>query len=283
MRLLKTIIRNFGLDDWIFTLTGLVAIVFSVLSFLGIVPFDEKQISAIVIGAIGILMTAFVTQAARHHVEISEIKNSLNPDTFEQKYSQINAFFNAIKQKDRFSEMALIYGLRAYGRLLSDKKISVERNHVLEFWRDCIGGSKRWLALNYVKPEETWDTAGWGGAISQGIQQERILAGGTIKRVFLVDNEKEYEHLKQTMKNQENIKIEVRWLTKDKLLMEKMTRERINALGTVDICIVDDSWVFLAYLDRARHLVRAEAINDKEITEQASLIFNEAFSKGEIP
>lgn len=77
MRTLKETIRNLGLDGWIFALTGVAAIIFGVLSFLGLLPFDEKQTLSIVIGALGLLMAAVVAQTARRHAEISELKNAL--------------------------------------------------------------------------------------------------------------------------------------------------------------------------------------------------------------
>lgn len=77
MNTTKQIIYNLGLEGWIFALTSLAAIVFSVLSFLGVLPFDEEQTSSIVIGAIGLLMAAVVAQTARRQVGILELKRAI--------------------------------------------------------------------------------------------------------------------------------------------------------------------------------------------------------------
>jgi hypothetical protein len=77
MKALKHTFQNLGIDSWIFALTGLGAIVFSILSFFGKLPFTPEQTTAILVGAIGLLMTAVVTLGARRQTEISELKNAL--------------------------------------------------------------------------------------------------------------------------------------------------------------------------------------------------------------
>jgi hypothetical protein len=202
--------------------------------------------------------------------------------TLEERYSQINAFFNAIREKDHFAEIALIYGLRTYGRLLSERKVVVERSHVLDFWRDCIAVAKRWLAVTYVRQEDAWDM-GWGDAIAQGIQQERILAGGTIKRVFMVDDENEAKLLMRIMKAQQSIGIDVRWLISSEFLQNQIVAEHVKELGSLDFAVVNDSWVTRYYVDKERRHTHADAIKDDKIVDKANFVFTEAFSKGKLP
>ncbi|MHC1784115.1 MAG: hypothetical protein AB9891_15405 [Anaerolineaceae bacterium] len=66
---IKETLRNLGFEGWVFSLTSMAAIIFSVLSFLGILPFDSEQTSSIVIGALGLLMAAMVTQIERRHTD----------------------------------------------------------------------------------------------------------------------------------------------------------------------------------------------------------------------
>jgi hypothetical protein len=200
----------------------------------------------------------------------------------EHRYSQINAFFNAFRENDHFSEVALIYSLRPYGKLVNERMVEVDRNHVLNFWRDCVRGCKHWFAVDYSKQEESW-SSGWGDVSAQGIQQERIHAGAVIRRVFIVDNESQYERLKPVMKTQESIGIEVRWLTKDELLKNEFVSDHIKVLGTLDVAIIDDTWIYRGFVDQARRLTHASGTKERELTDIAKFVFREAFRKGKIP
>lgn len=66
-----------GLEGWVFGLTGLASIVFSVASFLGYVPLSIEQTLQIVVGAVGALMLAVVTQSSKRSAEIQDIRNAL--------------------------------------------------------------------------------------------------------------------------------------------------------------------------------------------------------------
>lgn len=66
---------NLGFEGWVFGLTGLAAIVFGVISFLGFIPLPIGQSLQIVIGAIGAIMLAVVAQASRRQAEFQELKD----------------------------------------------------------------------------------------------------------------------------------------------------------------------------------------------------------------
>jgi len=74
---LKLTLRSLGLDGWVFGITSVAAIFFGVLSFLGVIPFDQRQVSSVMVGAIGLLMVAVMTQTARRHAEILELRATL--------------------------------------------------------------------------------------------------------------------------------------------------------------------------------------------------------------
>ena len=68
------LIRSFDIDDWLFFLLSIFAIIFSVISFFGYLPFDEKQTSSVIVGAIGVVMMAMVAQAGKRHVDIQKLQ-----------------------------------------------------------------------------------------------------------------------------------------------------------------------------------------------------------------
>ncbi|MHC1784116.1 MAG: hypothetical protein AB9891_15410 [Anaerolineaceae bacterium] len=75
-----------------------------------------------------------------------------------------------------------------------------------------------------------------GDYIGHAAQDERIRAGAAIKRVFIVDDEKEYGRLKRLMDDQKSIGIEVRWLLKQNIPQSKMVKDGIEVLGTLGLC-----------------------------------------------
>ncbi len=77
MRKFREIIKNTSIDGWIFGLSGLVAIVLSIFSFVGTVPLSEQQAIQILIGAIGLLMLAVVAQTSRRQAEFIDLKDLL--------------------------------------------------------------------------------------------------------------------------------------------------------------------------------------------------------------
>ena len=83
MKTLRLLFQNLGVDGWIFGLISMGAIVFGVLSFFSIIPITPEQTTAILIGAIGVLMSAIIALGARRHAEIVELKNALGMSEIE--------------------------------------------------------------------------------------------------------------------------------------------------------------------------------------------------------
>lgn len=77
MRVLKEILSNLGPEGWTFSIISLGSVIFGVLGFFGVLPFNQEQTISILIGAIGILMGASITQNARRHADLLELKNLL--------------------------------------------------------------------------------------------------------------------------------------------------------------------------------------------------------------
>src|SRR5687767_13242253 len=79
----------------------------------------------------------------------------------DEQYEFISHALKAFKSSDKFSDLVLLYGLRSLGSL-SKSSISVERDHVWEFWKDCMARvNSKWSVITYAKADETWFLA-WG-------------------------------------------------------------------------------------------------------------------------
>lgn len=256
---------------------AILSIVLSVADLFGLldrISWLSANIPSITLALLGTIAVYLVLE---RRSKLDEIQKSVN--SLDSKFSQVNAFFGAFRIRDHFSEIALIYELRREGKLTSDNALFVERNKVLNLWRDCMAGSKRWLAVTYTKQEVSWDT-GWGNAIAQGIQTERISAGGTIKRVFVLDSLDELEYMRKIIEDHKKIRVDVRWILKSDLLKNQLVAERIKSIGTLDVSIVDDSWILRVFLDNKRQYTSAEVNKERELVEKAAFIFAEAFEAG---
>ena len=255
-----------------------------ILGFWEMIPWMKSRIPSISLFILGTISVYLVLERRSKLDRIDDNTSHLDErmNDLESKYAQISVLFSALGERDHFFEIALIYGLRAYGRLLSEKRVVVDRDHALNFWLDSIRGCIRWHTITYSRPGESWDLE-YGDSIALAVQQERIRSGGEIKRLFLVDDDDEFEHIHRVMKEQEKVGVNVRWLLKSEIPKQRRISECIDALGTLDFALVDSSWVWRGHLDRSRRLVRAEAVKDKELAERARVAFNEIFYKGNLP
>lgn len=200
----------------------------------------------------------------------------------ENRYSQINAFFNIIQHDDPYERLGLVYSLQSIAEFRSERMITVDREHVLKLWRDCVAASTHWFTTSYIRPEAAWDT-GWADTVAQAITRERMATGGKIDRIFIVDEQDEYERLRPLIQVQEDIGVQVRWIMKDELLQNKVVARYVEDLGTLDITVANDSWVFRIYLDANRDYTHMTGVRDAQVLERAKFILNQAFNRGRIP
>lgn len=84
------------------------------------------------------------------------------------------------------------------------------------------------------------------------------------------------------MIEQSKIDINVSWLLKDHLLQNQMVKEAFETLKTLDVAVVDNSWVYMTNLDKNRHLAGAQASRDKTMLRNAILFVDEAIEMAKI-
>jgi hypothetical protein len=77
MKSFQQTLKYLGVEGWAFGLSGIFAIIFSVASFLGYIPLSTEQSIQILVGAMGALMLAVVSQTAHRHSEFSELRDLL--------------------------------------------------------------------------------------------------------------------------------------------------------------------------------------------------------------
>lgn len=224
--------------------------------------FWTSGINSLIIGTISF----FSIELIRLRISIEEVL---------ELYGFVNQLINALKPHDKVSELALIYGLRSLSKL-TDGSIWVPKDDIWIFWKDCIGRAENKISIiSYGSLEDTWNLRGWRES-ALAVQAERIKNGCKIERIFCIESEFEKETLKGEMLSQQNIGIEVGYVIKEELLSNSVLKGSNLYIGTLDLMIIDDSWVTRGHLDNNRNFLGASASRDKDILSKASFLFREA-------
>jgi len=74
---LKQLIRDFGFDNWVLSLTALAAILIGILDFVGWLNLSTDQLLQIAIVGIGLLMGSVIAQTSRPASEIRELREAI--------------------------------------------------------------------------------------------------------------------------------------------------------------------------------------------------------------
>jgi len=201
---------------------------------------------------------------------------------FERRFSQVNAFFNIMIRNEKFQYLTFKYGLRQLNKILDEETVRVNNyRETVDIWRDCILESRNWHALSYAK--NAWGTGNsFGDGISYDYQRIRIETGGHIQRVFILDSEEEYKKLESTMATQAKIKVDVKWILKEKLESVTDVQRCIAEIGTWDFALVDNNeWLYMFTLDKEGKISGCVLTMRKELVEQARSVYQEAWALGQ--
>jgi len=190
-------------------------------------------------------------------------------------FEEIVSLIEILKPNDAVSELSLKYCLKNIASIKKDS-IRVDKQYVFEFWRDCmIRAEKSWSIISYTSPIETWKLKGWN-TFSLAAQKERIANGCHIERIFCVDDLSEKESLNEEFQSQIEIGVEAYWVLKDHLFSNSIIKEKFNSLQSIDIALIDNSWILYPHLDNKRSFLGAYASRNQELVKIASFLIREA-------
>ena len=185
-----------------------------------------------------------------------------------------NTIVSDLLATDPVSELRLQFGFRNLARRGAEL-VEVGKDDVLEFWWACLLRAKsKWSVVTYARPEETW-ARGWGKESAQNLQEERVRNGCSIERTFLVGSEAELNQLMDSVQHQKDIGISVMWALDSQLQQSELVTSFANRLGTWDVAIVDDRWVYRTNLDSERRIVGASASSHATDVEAARRFLEE--------
>ncbi len=220
----------------------------------------------LIISAVGGLLTFFLAEFIDLKVHISKHTGQIE---------RLNELWQGfLKPSDIVSELAYEYGFKQSVNIANDT-IQVSPDQVWPFWRDCLLKAKtRWTVVSYVDPNTWWNI----GTVKPTLatQKERIEWGCHIERLFCVDSDAEIEGLRETMRDQSKAGIQVGVIRKEKLLENNLIAKYARDLGTLDIALVDDKYVYRTHIDKHRKLTGASLTRDHDVFEKASYVIDQA-------
>lgn len=191
-----------------------------------------------------------------------------------QQYQAVNALLESLRATDKFSEILLLYGLKDLHNL-SNSCVSVGKDDVRPFWKDCVARAKsKWTVFTYARVDETWGLSWAQEALA--IQRERLISGCTIERVFIVDDVAEKAQLQAIMEEHSKTGVTVFWLLKSDILSNTTAKEYLTRVGTLDFGVADDTWVYRTVFDAQRNITGANAIKDQDVRDKAVWLIKEA-------
>lgn len=209
-------------------------------------------------------------------VVVQTLQNSLKLEAIETGIGRTSAFIGAIVSEDPIAELRLKYSFRR-AAILNAHSVHVPKSEVLSFWESCMSRTRsRWIVTTYAAQEETWEL-GWASQSAKRIQADRIATGCKITRIFVVEDEEEKERLQAIGTEQKALGIEIRWILKSSLLKNYEVRAAYDRLGSIDVALVDDAWIYRTELDDRRRIVSATASRSGDLVGDARFALGEAF------
>lgn len=204
---------------------------------------------------------------------VEMLRFNLWAEKIHDQYQRVATAIEALQATDPVSDLLLLYGLRQRGRL-DNSSVRVDRDDVWRFWRDCIGrANNRWSAVTYAQAADTWRLAWKQAALA--IQKERVMNGCTIERVFVVDSNEEWTSLTDVVAEQRAAGISISWVLKEKVTAHALASTAAQRLGTMDLAVVDDTWIYSTYLTDDRKLKGSCASRDTAALEAARTLVRE--------
>jgi hypothetical protein len=179
-----------------------------------------------------------------------------------------------LRPTDVISELAYEYGFKP-STMFSSDQVQVAKDDAWRFWRTCLLKTKtQWAVISYVDPDTWWKL----GTIQPTLitQEERIRWGCHIERIFCLESESEIDSIKETISDQLRVGVDVGVITKEKLLENKLIAQYIQNLGTLDIALIDDRYVYRTLLNKKREIIGASISRDSKLIEEASYVIDQA-------
>lgn len=208
---------------------------------------DERDaVTGILSLAVGLLVSLLAATVSQHFYE----------ETQERRMAErLDSLIDRVSDR-LLSSADAAHALRYGG-------VEIPRAEVTRVWLDRLWRtSSRYWGVIYTAPGEVVDTSVFqlGLAIlSAKVRVDQV----DVRRIFVVEDQKELEHLMPAMRAQQESQINVRYALRASLDAHPLLKTQLGQLPTLDFTVVDRSVVWMLLLDRSRR-IRSGALHFDE-------------------
>lgn len=166
---------------------------------------------------------------------------------------------------------------------VGSQRIRVSASKGPELWHRILSNiESSLLATNYALPEESWLRSRYSGESGLALQRGIIQKGAIIRRIFIVDSQEELEKIKNVLKAQRDIGIDVRYMERASIKQLTIASQNVEKLGTLDFAILDDRYLVRVFLDRGRKWKEVEFSRGSDILSLAKRVYKDLWEESSL-
>ena len=151
--------------------------------------------------------------------------------------------------------------------------VEVARSEVTRVWLDRLWRtSSRYWGVIYTAPGEVVDTNVFQlglAVLSAKVRVDQV----DVRRILLVDDKEELEHLLPVMRAQHDNNIAVRYLLRESVTAHPLLNQQVKQLSTLDFSVMDRDVVWLLLLDGHRRIQAGALHFDQAMNERYSEVY----------
>ena len=197
----------------------------------------------------------------------------------------VSPYFDVINSPGdtRFLELKLLYSVRG-ARRIDQWTLEVDRRWSIDLWRDCLIASRTWDAISRV--QDLWERGERAKSHQYQRLQRELGQQHRIRRVFLVNSEKELETMGPVLQGQVEVLgiTNVRWIFASELeeiaRRSQLSVDRYGPIADADFAVANDAFV-LRFLVEGNRLRGAQLTDRPDAFEWSRRLFDLAFDEGE--
>ena len=191
----------------------------------------------------------------------------------ELKNRKIYETINSLIKEGSFRDIFVKQFLYNFDNI-NEKGISSDKDDYSVLWLNSIVASRKsWIVTNYAKTRNVWERSYAEKIVN--IQFAQSQNGQKIFRLFIFETDDEMKAELPILQNQVKQGAKINWILKKSIPNVPDIKRIIKQIGTIDFAIVDDDWIFRAYLDRNRNVKYVNVIRNSNLTKKAKLLMDE--------
>ena len=243
-------------------LSVLISLIVAILSYY--CTDDSSIMNSILFGFLSFFILHVVVTSVnsdRLSKDITEIKARLATEYIVKSGNNFDYYWMSCLEKARKGTYILV----------SENCIKIPQSEIRIFWQRSITNTdKKWECTHYINDPQDFNISSW---VKEGFELQGFLInifGLHVKRLFIFDKK---EHIiKEVLKWQESIGIEIRILILENEIKWSGYERLLKILGTIDMAIINDTYL-------TSYVLKKSTVNNKKLR---SLNYVKFYSEQEI-